>query len=170
MSLLRTAFINLGSLFLLPTAGLSPERQTLENEAVDVEHELDREREGHRFFGRHLLVSYRQCVKRALLNHPGVIAALERAARVSGATVLSSTHHCFPGGGLTAVLLLAESHASIHTYPEHQACFVDLFTCGKTCRTEAFEHELQRFLCPASIDRRVLLRSERSRDEVCPSV
>lgn len=50
----------------------------------------------------------------------------------AGLTVLGQNTHRFPepGGGFTGVLLLAESHASIHTYPEHCYAALDIFTCG----------------------------------------
>lgn len=117
---------------------------------------------GHAFFGRHLLVSYHGCPAAKLSDRAGLLQAMRQAARASGATVLSSVDHAFASGGLTAVLLLAESHASIHTYPEHGACFVDLFTCGQACQAEVFDAVMRRFLRPTGVDRRVLLRAESS--------
>jgi S-adenosylmethionine decarboxylase len=62
-------------------------------------------------------------------------AALEKllcqAARAAGARVLSSHFHGFgEGGGITGVVLLAESHISIHTWPECQLAAADIFMCG----------------------------------------
>ena len=66
-----------------------------------------------------------------LLNDPDRLEAVLRTAVLeSGATVLSSHHHRFSPQGVTVVLILAESHASIHTYPEHGAYMADVFTCG----------------------------------------
>jgi S-adenosylmethionine/arginine decarboxylase-like enzyme len=70
---------------------------------------------------------------------------------------------------MTAVLLLAESHASIHTYPEHQACFVDLFTCGRACSAERFDAVLRQYLRPASVQRRTMLRHADGVEEASPS-
>jgi S-adenosylmethionine/arginine decarboxylase-like enzyme len=61
---------------------------------------------------------------------------------------------------LTMVFLLSESHASIHTYPEHGACFVDLFTCGNKCSGEKFDQALREYLKPAHVTARVLIRDE----------
>ena len=56
--------------------------------------------------------------------------ALTYACTDSGATVLNVARHRFEPQGVTVLILLAESHASIHTWPEHGACAVDVFTCG----------------------------------------
>jgi len=57
---------------------------------------------------------------------------LKRAAEVSGATVIpkKSIVHVFPGGGFSALVMLAESHISIHTWPEQDRAIIDIFTCG----------------------------------------
>ena len=57
-------------------------------------------------------------------------AALREAAAAIGARVLNVAFHAFAPHGVTGVLLLAESHLSVHTWPEHGYAAVDLFTCG----------------------------------------
>src|SRR5690348_2184630 len=86
--------------------------------------------EDYRFYGRHFIASYLDCDEEALNNVVKLSEAMHQAAAASGATVLKGSEYIFPPTGLTMVLLLSESHASIHTYPEHRACFIDLFTCG----------------------------------------
>ena len=83
----------------------------------------------------------------------------------SGATILQSVRHVFEPDGMTAVVLLSESHASIHTYPEHRACFVDIFTCGSRCEVEAFDGVLRDFLKPRTATRRIIQRYEQMVDE-----
>jgi S-adenosylmethionine decarboxylase proenzyme len=66
-----------------------------------------------------------------LLNDGGdlqdmLVAALERA----GATILKVVTQSFEPQGKTVVAVLAESHASVHTYPEHGVYMIDVFTCG----------------------------------------
>lgn len=56
---------------------------------------------------------------------------LYAAARESGATPLVFSFHKFEPHGVTAALILSESHISVHTYPDHSAVFVDVFTCGE---------------------------------------
>ena len=59
-------------------------------------------------------------------------AALREGARAAGATILMSHLHVFSSsGGVTGVVLLAESHISIHTWPEHGFAAVDIFMCGE---------------------------------------
>lgn len=57
-------------------------------------------------------------------------AILRSACRAAGATVLKTAVHKFQPQGVTVLCLLAESHASIHTYPEHGVYMADIFTCG----------------------------------------
>jgi S-adenosylmethionine decarboxylase proenzyme len=89
------------------------------------------------FYGRHLLLDFRGC--RVDLNDVERLKQDMIAAVTSvGATVLNCVWHKFEPNGVSLVLLLAESHASVHTYPEERACFIDLFTCGRRIRVEPF--------------------------------
>jgi S-adenosylmethionine decarboxylase len=62
------------------------------------------------------------------------LAALTEAAiaavRAGSGHVLTSAHHVFPNGAITLVLILAESHLSVHTWPEDEVVAIDLFSCG----------------------------------------
>ena len=100
------------------------------------------------FVGAHFIASYKACDQDALLDIPHLLQAMLKAAEASGAQVLSYQIYEFPGGGFTMVILLSESHASIHTYPEHGACFVDLFTCGTNCSSSNFDKCLRSYLKP----------------------
>lgn len=81
------------------------------------------------FAGRHLIVDLWGA--QALDDVEGVEAALIRAAEEAGATVLGADfHHFQPNGGVTGVVVLAESHISIHTWPEASFAAVDVFMCG----------------------------------------
>ncbi|NNG24438.1 adenosylmethionine decarboxylase [Telluria aromaticivorans] len=85
----------------------------------------------HRPAGIHLLADLAG-IDAALLVDPAALDALLReAALAAGARVLHSHFHTFgPGAGVTGVLLLAESHISIHTWPEHGFAAADVFMCG----------------------------------------
>ncbi|HJM68685.1 MAG TPA: adenosylmethionine decarboxylase [Candidatus Babeliales bacterium] len=102
--------------------------------------------EEYEFYGRHFLASYKNCDSAALENIEMLLKVFREAVLASGASILSSDYAVFPGNGLTASFLLSESHATIHTYPEHNACFVDLFTCGHTCTHEGFDEILTKYL------------------------
>jgi len=60
------------------------------------------------------------------------------ACHAAGATVLQHTHHKFEPQGVTVVVVLAESHASIHTYPELEKAYVDFMTCGDARPTDGW--------------------------------
>jgi S-adenosylmethionine decarboxylase len=121
--------------------------------------------EAYDFVGRHFLASYVGCDPDRLRDLAGLKAAFERAVAASGATLLSSSDYVYLPDGYTLVCLLSESHASIHTYPEHNACFVDLFTCGLRCRPEPFDAALRDYLRPAQHHVRRLVRSEKTEEE-----
>ena len=57
-------------------------------------------------------------------------AAAGAAVRAGGGTVLETSHVVFPNGAVTLVLILAEAHLAIHTWPEENLIAVDLFSCG----------------------------------------
>jgi S-adenosylmethionine decarboxylase len=87
--------------------------------------------------GTHLIADLRGC-DAALLDDADFLASLvEKAAKAAGATVLDIKVQKFEPQGVTAIALLAESHLSIHTWPEHGYAGADVFTCGDTMTPEA---------------------------------
>jgi S-adenosylmethionine decarboxylase len=106
------------------------------------------------FYGRHLLLNFSGC--QADLNDVASIRRdMSKAIETIGATILSVTEHKFEPEGMSLVMLLAESHASIHTYPEHKACFLDVFTCGSTIRVEPFGEILEQLWKPSHVSRQL---------------
>lgn len=112
------------------------------------------------FRGKHFIASYCGCDEKALTDVERLEAVMLEAARASGATVLQSAKHVFPPSGLTMVILLSESHASIHTYPEFNACFIDLFTCGEKCSSQNFDQVLRGYLLPKEVNSHSLMRDQ----------
>ena len=82
--------------------------------------------------GQHLLLDYWDCDRSLLNDAKELTRILEHAAAAAGATVISTQSHSFETQGVTAITLLAESHISIHTWPESGYASVDIYTCG-TC-------------------------------------
>lgn len=104
------------------------------------------QRDGERYAGLHLLVDLWEA--QGLQNCGGIESALRQAAIAAGATVLHGHFHTFtPSGGVTGVLLLAESHISIHTWPERQFAAIDLFMCAD-CDPRDGLPALQQFFQP----------------------
>jgi len=91
--------------------------------------------------GRHLLGEYHGC-DRELLDRPEYIRAeLLAAVARSGATPIQDFVHTFTPHGVTGIVVIAESHFAIHTWPEYGFAAVDLFTCGDSVDPwRAFEH------------------------------
>jgi S-adenosylmethionine decarboxylase len=87
------------------------------------------ERNGRRYAGSHLIIDLWDGEH---LDDVGVIElALRRAVQAAGATLLHLHLHAFgSGGGVSGVAVLAESHISIHTWPERGYAAIDVFMCG----------------------------------------
>ncbi|MCS7083942.1 MAG: adenosylmethionine decarboxylase [Aquificaceae bacterium] len=84
---------------------------------------------------------------------------LETAVKVASLTKISSHYHQFQPHGATGIVLLAESHLSIHTWPEHGLASVDVFTCGDPAKAyRAMEYIIQS-LSPTRIDKQVFDRA-----------
>jgi S-adenosylmethionine decarboxylase len=95
--------------------------------------------------GRHLLIDF-YGVKFDKLNAQSEIEdALVGSAIVAGATVLHSYMHAFAPQGVSGVVVLAESHISIHTWPEKGVATLDIFMCGKADPVIATEFLTQHF-------------------------
>jgi S-adenosylmethionine decarboxylase len=112
----------------------------------------------YQFAGIHFLASYMKCSDISLNDISGLKEALRNAVKASGATMLNSVDHVFDSNGYTAAIILSESHASIHTYPEFKSCFVDLFTCGDKCSHEKFHAVLGAYLKAENISYQVIKR------------
>jgi len=81
--------------------------------------------------GRHVLADFFGVAGARLDDAEQLAACLEAAARRCGLTAVAPPLlHRFAGGGVTGVILLAESHISVHTFPEYGYAAVDIFSCG----------------------------------------
>ncbi len=82
--------------------------------------------------GHHILVEFYDCNPARLNDLHHIQASMEYAARESKATIVESVFHHFSPHGVSGVVVIAESHLAIHTWPEYNYAAVDLFTCGQT--------------------------------------
>jgi S-adenosylmethionine decarboxylase len=87
-------------------------------------------RNGVRCAGAHLIIDLYGAERLDDIDH--IEAALRRAVNAASATLLHiHLHHFEPNGGVSGVAVLAESHISIHTWPENGYAALDVFMCGK---------------------------------------
>ena len=85
---------------------------------------------------KHLLLELYRCDCEKLNDESFLRCTLNRAAKLANATVLNLISNKFEPQGVTAIALLAESHISIHTWPESNYSAVDIFTCGQNMMPE----------------------------------
>lgn len=95
--------------------------------------------QGNDFFalGRQITIEYYECGTTAFLDATRVENALLKAAKDSGANIISSSFHQFAPQGVSGVVVIAESHFTIHAWPEYDYAAVDIFTCGDNINLEA---------------------------------
>ena len=86
--------------------------------------------------GRHLLLELKDCNKEVLDDLDFLRECLSEAAVCCGATVVGESFYHFSPCGVSGVANIAESHISIHTWPEYGYAAVDVFTCGDRVKPE----------------------------------
>ena len=86
--------------------------------------------------GTHCILELYNCPRAFLENPDFVSRALAEASRHGASTLLKQVSHRFHPQGVTVLGLLAESHISIHTWPEHEYAAADVFTCGQNTRPQ----------------------------------
>ena len=80
--------------------------------------------------GRHILAEFSGCDRNLLNDLQTIESILKEAARQSRATIVDTVFHRYNPHGVSGVVVIAESHISIHTWPEYGYAAADFFTCG----------------------------------------
>jgi len=88
------------------------------------------------------LVELRDCNPEILKDLNKVKDALVSAAKEARATIIDVSFHEFNPFGISGMVVIAESHLSIHTWPEYGYAAVDIFTCGDIIKPEVAAHYL----------------------------
>ncbi len=110
--------------------------------------------------GRHILAEFFNCDE-TLLNDAGKVEKImKRAALECGATIVNSVFHTFNPHGVSGVVVIAESHLAIHTWPEYRYAAVDVFTCGEMVNPWIATETLRKYLKAESIKSMSLKRGE----------
>jgi len=108
---------------------------------------------------KHLLLELYRCNYEKLDDESFLRCSLNRAAKLAKASVLNLISNKFEPQGVTAIALLAESHISIHTWPESNYSAVDIFTCGQNMMPELASQYLIESLMAEEHSLRVIERN-----------
>ena len=96
--------------------------------------------------GKHVLAELYDCDREILNNSEIIENYMKRAAIECGATIVNSIFHSFSPHGISGVVVIAESHLAIHTWPEYGYAAVDVFTCGNTVKPQLAIEKLKEYL------------------------
>lgn len=98
--------------------------------------------------GIHLLVELRDCNPKILRDRDMVKNVMVSAAKEAKATIVDVSFHEFNPFGISGMVVIAESHLSIHTWPEYAYAAVDIFTCGDQIKPDiAASYLIKEFEC-----------------------
>lgn len=96
--------------------------------------------------GTHLLVELKDCNPLILKDLAKVKDLMVTAAKQANATIVDISFHEFNPFGISGMVVIAESHLSIHTWPEYKYAAVDIFTCGDIIKPEiAAQYLIEKF-------------------------
>lgn len=90
-----------------------------------------------KILGRHLIVELAECDRNIINDQDLLRQHMEEAVRRSGATIVESVFHRYNPQGVSGLVIIAESHVSLHSWPEYGYAAVDFFTCGTVDPTVA---------------------------------
>jgi len=108
---------------------------------------------------KHFLLELYRCDREKLNDESFLRRIMNRAAKLANETVLNLISNKFEPQGVTAIALLAESHISIHTWPESNYSAVDIFTCGQNMMPELASQYLIESLMAKEHSLRVIERN-----------
>lgn len=123
--------------------------------------------------GTHLLIELKDCNPEILKDLENVQTILVDAAKKANATIININFHEFSPFGISGVVVIAESHLTIHTWPEYGFAAVDVFTCGDIIKPEiAAQYIVEAFECknPSIVEMKrgiISHKNERLPHKVC---
>jgi len=95
--------------------------------------------------GRQILVEFYDCDESKINDVTYIENSLIQATKASNATIISHNFHKFSPYGVSGMVVIAESHVAIHTWPEYNYCAVDIFTCGDTIDPWVIQEHLKEY-------------------------
>jgi len=84
--------------------------------------------------GTHFLIELWECNRKSLDSTKVVAEVMQKAARAAKAKPVNAVYRHFDPQGVSGVMVVEESHLSIHTWPESGYAAIDIFTCGTKCK------------------------------------
>jgi S-adenosylmethionine decarboxylase len=84
--------------------------------------------------GRHIIVELSGCEEEVINDLSKVESLMNEAAKRANATIIKSVFHKFSPVGVSGVVVISESHLSIHTWPELGYAAIDIYTCGSSTK------------------------------------
>lgn len=112
----------------------------------------------HSPHGIHLALECGGCRSDLLENAAALEEAMIGCARAAGATVVNSLVHAYNPAGLSGVVVIAESHLAVHTWPEIRYASFDIYTCGRRELAKAIARELVNTFEPDQVTRKTFER------------
>jgi S-adenosylmethionine decarboxylase proenzyme len=99
------------------------------------------EKINHRSLGSHLLVDFQDCDSSILDDLEQIRAILLEAVNLANGTIVTHVFHRFAPQGVSGVIVIAESHVAIHTWPEYRCAAIDIFSCSESLSAhQIYEH------------------------------
>jgi S-adenosylmethionine decarboxylase len=125
-------------------------------------------------FGRHVIGELYECTPSLLKDLNKISNVVKSAALNAGATIVGDFAHKYDrGNGISYILVVKESHISIHSWPEHRYASVDVYTCGQVDPWRIF-NEIALFLSPKVVSavevRRGVMREIMNKGEEEPAI
>ncbi len=108
--------------------------------------------------GQHVILDFWGCSFDSLDDLALIRKMFDDALAASNASVIEIVMHKFSPQGVTGVAAIAESHVSIHTWPELGFAAIDVFSCGVTMNVENLISHFETILQPTDVDRQTLSR------------
>lgn len=121
-----------------------------------------RPKDNPQMMGKHYIAEFYDCCSNTLNGVDKIKEIMQQAAILSGATIIESKFHKFSPQGVSGVILIAESHLSIHTWPEYNYAAFDLFSCSSAIDPQICIDYLQKELSSNNLTVKMIERGFQS--------
>jgi S-adenosylmethionine decarboxylase len=111
-----------------------------------------------RSMGAHILLNLYGLDNKLIEKEPIVMELLTKVVKEAGLTEFGDVSHQFEPVGVTGIILLGESHISIHTWPEYNSAAVDIFSCVGIKEAEKASNLILGYFKPREFEKKVVMR------------